>query len=170
MSIQELIRDCLARDDLFLLDTFDPSIPRVRFIYVSQTVKEFTENPTNARAGRLHANLDLFIGGGVITASMAPHKAGNAYMGRLNPPEDGIWDIRSRDPSPALRLLGGFSKRDVFIGLVLRERKSLGDKKSREWSVAISECNKEWRNRFLAYKPLCGDNLHDYLSNCTSVV
>jgi hypothetical protein len=121
------------------------------------------------RAGQLHANLDLFIGGGIITVSMIPYKAGKSYMGLLDPPNDGIWDIRSRDPSPALRLLGGFAKKDVFVGLVLRERKQLDVGKSREWSVAIGECKTEWRNRFLAYKPLCGDNFHDYLSNCTSV-
>lgn len=169
MSIHDLIQDCLFRGDLYLLEPWDPNTERKRTIFVSLTVKDFIDSP-KPRAGQLHADLDRFIGGGPLTAAMVPRKATDEYFGLLKPAADGFWDIRSQAPSPSLRLLGGFTERDVFVGLVLRERKLLGSALSQEWSNAIRECKTEWDRRFHAYTPLRGGRLHDYISNCTSVV
>jgi hypothetical protein len=168
MSIQGLIDDWISRGEVFCLLPWLPSIKTARLIYVSRTVRAFIDSGDD-RAGYLHANLDSFIGGDLITASMTPRKAGKAYMGLLHPTDDGIWDIRSRDPSPALRLLGGFARRDAFVGLVLYARKSLGAFGDRAWSVAITDCKAEWRRRFHPYSPVTGDDLHDYLSNGSRV-
>jgi len=168
MSIQGLIQHCLATEQLFPLHPWLPSTKQTRFVYVSRSVRDFIDSD-DERAGQLHADLDLFIGGDVITASMVPRKAGKAYMGLLHPATDGIWDIRSRDPSPALRLLGGFVWKDAYIGLILEKRALLGAFNSAPWKVAIRKCKTEWRNRFHAYPPLTGDDLHGYLSNGSRV-
>src|SRR5260370_28792640 len=69
------------------------------------------------RAGRLRADLEEFTKGKHITVCLEPFAAKSAYMGRLAPVADGVWDIRSRDPSPALRVVGLFAETDVFIAL-----------------------------------------------------
>jgi hypothetical protein len=153
---------------LHQVQTVDSSISVVRVVYVSAAIKAFLDG-TEARAGRLHADLDRFIEGRILTASLIPRKAGNANMGLLSPTKYGIWDTRSQDPRPSLRLLGGFASKDVFVGLVLRERRLLGDWLSRAWANAVTECRKEWRDRFVAFEPIKGDSVHDYLSNCRCV-
>ena len=168
MSIQGLIEDCLAAGTLFPLHPWLPSIRPVRIVYVSRPVRDYIQSG-GERAGYLHGDLDSFIGGDTITVSMIPREAREAYMGILHPAMDGIWDIRSRDPRPSLRLLGGFARRDAFIGLVLYERKLLRDFFSREWEFAIRQCKREWSRRFHAYTPVTGDDLHAYLSNYSSV-
>ncbi|SRR6266516_92564 len=168
MSIEGLIQDCLEARQLFPLLPWLPSVKPVRVIYISREVKDFIDSPED-RAGQLHADLDSFIGGHIITVSTIPHKARNAYMGLLDPSKDGIWDIRSRDPSPSLRLLGGFSGKDEFVGLALHRRALMGAGNSKEWAIAITHCKSEWRKRFHAYKPLTGDSLHDCLSNYSRV-
>lgn len=165
MSIRDLIRECVARGDLFPMRPSDPAIQAVRSIYVSRTVREFVMDPTIERAGQLQADLDHFISGSLVTVSAVPFRAGTSFLGLLHPPDDGIWDIRSQDPRPALRVFGGFAMKDVFVGLVLRERKQLGDKTSRQFSAAIRECKTEWQRLFLTYRPLYGVSLNDHLSN-----
>ena len=168
MSIYNLLQECTRNGDLHRVQVLNPYAKSVRVIYVTEPIKAFIDGP-ETRAGFLQADLDRFIEGGLITASMIPRKAGVANMGLLKPPEDGIWDIRSQDPKPSLRLFGGFVRKDVFVGLVMKERKLLGDFLSRPWANAVTECNREWQKRFLAYKPFTGDSVHDYLSNCRCV-
>jgi hypothetical protein len=116
------------------------------------------------RAGQLHAELDSFIGGDKIVLSMIPRNAGNAFMGILDPPNNGLFDIRSRDPRPGMRILGGFGRKDFFIGLALRERRTLVTEQ--DWNRAIAECKREWQHRFHSSLPLIGAFPNDYLTNC----
>ena len=168
MSIHDLLMESVRDERFYRVQTFNPYIRGVRVIYVSESVKAFIDG-TSSRSGYLHQELDRFIEGRLITASLIPRKARNANMGLLKPIEDGIWDIRSSAPPPSLRLFGGFVRKDIFVGLVLKERKTLRDWLSREWTNVIVECNREWQSRFLAYKPFTGDSVHDYLSNCRCV-
>jgi hypothetical protein len=168
MSIEVLIQQCIAQGRLHSVLPALPFVPTSRVIYVTTEIKQFIDS-ADARAGAFHADLDSFSAGDRITGSMLPGRAKTAYMGLLDPVENGIWDIRSRDPSPALRMLGGFARRDAFIGLTLYFRAPLGGIGSREWSQAITQTRTEWRNRFSSYEPLTGDNLHDLLSNASCV-
>jgi hypothetical protein len=167
MSIEGLIEHCLETELLFRVHPFLPIKP-VRRIFVSKPIKDYL-NSDDERAFGLLGDLDSFIAGEIITTSMVPREAREAYMGLLHPIADGLWDIRSRDPSPALRMLGGFSRRDTFVGLVLYERRLMGDFFSKEWKFAISECKRQWTHRFHALQPITGDDLHGYLSNFFSV-
>jgi len=167
MSIEGLIQGCLETGLLFRVHPFLP-IKLVRRIFVSKPIRDYLESD-DERAFGLLGDLDSFIGGDIITTSIVPREARAAYMGLLHPTIDGVWDIRSRDPSPALRLLGGFSRRDTFVGLVLYERRLMGDFFSKEWKFAISACKREWARRFHLLKPITGDDLHVYLSNFSSV-
>lgn len=117
------------------------------------------------RFGRLRADLDDFTGNAILTVAWEPYDAGNAYFGRLDPINEEVWDIRSRDPAPAIRVLGSFADTDLFIGLVWGLRKDWGDRKSREWRDARIRTNTAWRALFPSYEPHKGGQLHDYLTN-----
>ena len=164
MSIDILIEDSTGGGKLFKLLPYEPSTRIIRLIYLAPVVMNYVASD-DPRAGYLHAELDSFISGDNIVISMVPRNAATAFIGILDPPENGMFDIRSRDPRPAMRILGGFARKDVFIGLVLRTRKLLLTEK--DWDVAIAECKRKWQSRFHALLPLTGASPSDYLSNCT---
>jgi hypothetical protein len=172
MSILNDIRYWELQGRLALMHPALSSIPITRKIYASTDVSDcvlgrISDSTMRNRGSKLRADLDLFIGGGLITVSLTPHKAGAALMGLLHPESDGIWDIRSRDPNPGLRVLGGFAERDIFIALTWETRKQLGAKDSPEWRTAIQNCKTNWRNLFPTFDPLTGDDLDDYISKDT---
>ncbi len=123
----------------------------VRELHLSKALFESIDRPWDdisyeRRFGRLRADLEHFVTGGYISVSLIPYKAGTAYMGKLDANE--VWDIRSRDPRPGLRVFGRFAARDVFIGLGWAPRsrnwagkKLLGAGDSQEWRDEISECH-----------------------------
>ena len=166
MSIHILIDECLARKDLFRLHPYDPSTKIARLMYVSHSIMNYLQS-ADIRAGYVHGDLDSFIGGDEILVSLVPHKARKAYMGLLKPPENGIWDIRCRDPKPGMRVMGGFAKKDSFIALSYFERK---DKDTpSDWRIAIAECDRQWAALFKNNLPMIGVSPSDYLSNCACV-
>ena len=92
-------------------------------------------------------------------------------MGLLDPMSDGIWEIRSRDPSPALRVFGKFPCKDVFVGLNWEPRsvgwgdkKALGDGMSLEFQFAMIEANKLWDQSLPGTKPITSGNIYDCVS------
>lgn len=139
-------------------------------MYISQEVRSFLDGPwpdpkQELRAGRLRADLEGFIEGRTIAVGWDPYqKDKTAYMARLNPPSDGVWAIRSRDPKPGIRALGCFAARDVFIVLILFERESLDGPNGPIWKAAINVCKAEWRKLFPTYPPISRSDFNDYLS------
>ncbi len=142
----------------------------VRSMFVGAEVYEivtppFPENTDGYRFGRLRADLDAFTEGRVISIAEDPYKKPNStYLARTDPIEHEIWDIRSRDPKPAIRVLGAFSEPDMFVALVWAFRESLGGPRSREWRDLIERCKAEWRKLFPTYQPHKGDSPRDYVS------
>jgi len=151
---------------------------------LSEEVKAFLNGPwthqdLQYRAGRLRADLEEFIKGEEITLCFTPFAAKSAYMGRLCPVQDSVWDIRSRDPSPALRVVGMFAATDLFVALRWGPRSRrirgttkppLGSRDSREWRDIIIQCKTDWRNLFHSYLPVSGDRANDYISESVHVV
>lgn len=125
-------------------------------------------------SAQLRADLEAFVQGQFLSLSLVPFGARNEYMALLDPPSDGIWDIRSRMPSPGLRVLGAFAEKDVFIAMLcaprsvavdVLHRPPLLNKDSREWRDSIQEVKSEWRRLLLTYPPVGGDNPNDVLSD-----
>lgn len=178
MSIRDVLRDQLTERRLFVLEPSVPGSPTARTMVLSKEVMDLLTEPWPCAAAarrlpRLRADLESFVAGEVISACLVPYKAKNAYMGRLDKPRDEVWDVRSRDPSPGLRILGRFAEQDVFVGLscwprsiVLQylSRPPLLDGASKEWSDGIKECKAEWRRLFDPYPAHTGTEVHDYLS------
>lgn len=150
---------------LYDVPPFDPGIRPVRRLCVSEHIAAFLEDEENERAGFLLDDLDGFVKGNKITISMKPRDAGIAFMGILDPAADCKFDIRSRDPSPGLRIIGAFREKDFFVGLVLRVRRIM---KEPDWVQAIDECEQLWRLHF-HNSPLTGSNPSVFLTNWHNV-
>jgi hypothetical protein len=184
MSIHDEINARVIEKRLYPLERSLKSDAECRHMFMADEIRILLDGPWNHddlryRAGRLRADLEDFIKGAELSVCLEPFVAKTAYMGRLSPVADGIWDIRSRDPSPALRVVGGFAEKDVFVALRWGPRSKringttkppLGPKDSREWRDIIVQCGTDWRNLFHTYAPVTGDNLDDYFSDRAHVV
>lgn len=113
----------------------------------------------------LRGQFDHFIGGGLISVAENPYsKWDKAFIARVDPVKDEIWDIRVIDPKPAIRVLGAFAETDVFIALEWEYRTKLGGPESREWRSFVGRAKAKWRSLFGTYKPHTGANVSDYVS------
>ena len=143
---------------------------------VTEDIQHLIDGPWKSqtlerRANRLRADLEMFVEGKHLTVSMTPYEHKTAYMGLLDPPKGGFWDIRSRDPRPSLRVFGHFAYVDWFVALAWRPRfvridgrDPLGDRKDIEWEFAKLECEEVWGKLFPNSKPRTGGQISDFIS------
>jgi hypothetical protein len=178
MSIIDLIKLRMQEGRLWRVEPDVESDPIERCMVVSREIMDLIEGPWpdekwERRCGRLRGDLEAFVRGDVISLCLEPYKAESAYMGRLDEPMDEVWDIRSRDPKPGLRVFGRFADRDVFVALLCSprsvpipqsERLPLRDRASAEWKQAVKETQAEWRKLFHSYKPIHGET-HDFYAS-----
>jgi hypothetical protein len=177
MSIDAEIVLRIAEGRLFRLSPSIPGDPEERTVLVSREIRNLLEGPwandaARRRCGRLRADFESIIKGEVITVSWTPYQAGHAMIGKLD--ADEVYDLRSQDPKPGLRVFFRFADRDVMVALTCGPRsvnvdwlprEPLGHRYSREWRDAIEECKAEWRKLFPAHSAHTGDSLHDYISS-----
>lgn len=174
ISIRAAMRAAIDKGQLWPLNpTFD-SDPVKRTILINQDIAVLLENPER-RMQRLRADLETFVKGEEVTLSMVPYKHKTAYMGLLSPESEGIWEIRSRDPSPAIRVLGSFALTDVFVALAWRLRsrrdhrwpaqRPLGDRHSLEYQFTQISVLERWSAVFPEHKPITGSDPSELLSD-----
>lgn len=178
MSIRDEISARISEGRLFPVEPRMPDDPVARLLVVSEEINALLMGPWSGvvmerRCNELQADLEVFVKGQELGMCLTPHEAGNAYMGLLDPPSDGVWDIRSRGPSPGLRIIGHFAATDVFVGLIYAPRSvrvpwtprlPLGSHNSPEWVRIINQCKAGWRQLFHSYLPYQGVSIHDYIS------
>jgi len=171
MSILAQINDLCTQGRLCQLLPSYPRGAQRRFLYVSVEINNrlsigpWVTRKQEIRWGRLRADLEKFIESNRIQVPSDSRRARAAYMGRLQPDDDEVWDIRSRDPSPGMRVFGRFAAKDLFVGLTWAERPPLGAFQSEEFKRAIRQCKTDWANLFHPYSPLRGRYPHDYITN-----
>lgn len=176
MSICDEIRLRVEEGRLLYLPHLIPGVERRRMLFVSVEVGHvvsppWDETPNGLRFSQLRAHLDIFTSGSMISVTEQPYKKPRAtYIARVDPPADEVWDIRSIDPRPAIRVLGCFAETDLFIALVWDYRKSLGGPGSQEWRTLREKCKASWRHLFPTYRPFAGTKLSDYVSENVHVV
>ena len=144
------------------------SVRRRRQVYLFKDVASMVEGPWSTKAdafrwGYVRADLEHLIQDAWIVVPEDPRRGGSALMSLLVPPEEGVWDIRCRDPQPGIRILGCFALRDVFIGLTWEYRLPLKDFESSEWRNAISRSKTQW-NLCFWHQPFKGSYPDEYLS------
>lgn len=176
--IEELVRD----GRLSHIEPLDHSLAVERNMVVSVEIRELIEGPWTSdtlerRAYRLRADLEAFAVGHVLGISMTPYQHKAAYMGLLDPPERGIWDIRSRDPKPGLRVFGHFAAVDLFVALVwhprsleIEGRLPLGGSQGLNWEIAKLQCEETWNDLFPNHSPRIGERISDFISENTVLV
>lgn len=167
MSIYVEINNRIGEGRLHDLAPALPGMPVVRRIVASVEISglvlgPWTEPDWEERCNYLRADFDRFITGQVIPVAAGIIGGRHSFLKQLAPPRDEIWEIRSRDPDPSIRVFGRFAAKDVFIALTWSKRPDLGGPESRAWRDACVECGTDWRNLFPAYDPVHGDTTRDF--------
>ena len=114
------------------------------------------------RIGQLLADIEQFTSGRAITVGYGSDD--HCMMKLLAPTVDEVWEMRSRDPKPSLRVFGRFAGPDVFIATHKARRRDLGGWGSEEWAIEIRRCKALWRQIFPSYQPFSGSLASDYIT------
>jgi hypothetical protein len=169
MSLEGKIKSLCETGVLSLIPQSWPGLPRMRSVYASIPVRNLIEGPWSdkqeeRRAFELRAEIDWFIDGKPVYLRVDYEVGTFAWLARLNPPSEEVWEIRSLKPKPSLRILGTFARRDVFIALIWAKRTVLGAGDSEQWKEVIQQFKQEWINYF-EVPPVSGTYPDDYISN-----
>lgn len=169
MSRYDELRDRVKDGSLFFVPPLDlEGEILVRKLYVSPAIYKLLEGPWSTfewetRCTELYADLHTFVAGHWIAGRMPPSKSTEAFIALLDPQSAEVWEIRSIDALPQLRIFGRFAGVDCFVALTWHCRPELGDD-PKVWAVAIAECQREWA-RLLSYEPHTGEDIYDYISS-----
>lgn len=171
MSIYDAIVERSKEGRLYRLLPVLPRLGPTRQLYAAPEIMGLLEGPWQSlawemRCNALRADLERFTDGqDMLPIAAKPFKGKTSYLKRLDPPRREVWEIRSLDPKPGIRVLGRFASKDVFVALAWYERAPLLGPGSREWRDAVIDCKTKWDNLFGPYQPISEASFHDYLSN-----
>ncbi|WP_138509613.1 hypothetical protein [Maricaulis alexandrii] len=124
------------------------------------------------KRARLRADLEGFVAGNVVLASLKPlKKSRECFIARVYPEGDGVWCIRCLAPSPGYRIFGAFAKVDVFVALHVVPRDWLGNFLEEHgfissWRNEVRRTVRWWVRHFHQYEKLKGAELNEFLSRC----
>lgn len=147
---------------LYELQPQMPGTLVVRRMFLSPGLYQRTIDASDEQFGYLRALMERFVSGGRISMRMPPSKNVDAQFALLSPEPERVWELRSRESNPQLRVFGHFAKTDTFVALTWDQRSNLDSPEA--WSFAIKECQSQWRKLFVAYEPFAGTNPHDFVS------
>ena len=177
MSIRELWAKRVREGELIKLDFSIRGPQEKRTVLLSPEINALISGPwrdsaMRDRCYRLRADLENILAGARLTCCDIPREAKEKHqIGRLDPIEDKIFDIRSLEPSPALRIIFHFAERDVFVIHTCSPRSvnvswltRLPLVNEKLWRRAISNGKARWSILFPGHEPP-GASIHDYLSN-----
>lgn len=173
MSISDALREAIGSGKLCVLEPEFESDPLSRTMLLHPEIARDLDRALEIpRIGRLKADLENFILGHEITLCLTPRAHKSAYMGLLEPCNKGTWDIRSRDPSPGIRVFGSFADKDVFVALhwMPRSRQISGFSKKplkdneTQWQLSMMESENRWKIALPNLSPLIGVDASDYVS------
>jgi len=180
MSIRDQINIRLNENParLFRLKPLNEKDPKRRTVLMSQEIAglvygPWTLGPMGNRCARLRGDLENLITAEHITVCWEPFEGRNEQIGKLCPVRDEIWDLRSQDPPPGLRVFFRFAERVTFVALNCAPRSlevpwlnriPLLGRETRQWRDAMVECGAQWRNLFPTYDPHTGSNINEYLT------
>lgn len=143
---------------------------QLRTLLVSREVEDYLQanHSSSQRASRafaLRADFAVFTEGRRVQVAEDSTQSGTAYMARLYDHSHQVWEIRSRDPDPSLRVFGAFMEQDTFVALTVRERAFLDRFGSLMWADAIRQTKAKWRRLFEPYDPIVRKCVDDYISS-----
>lgn len=167
MSIRETIKSFVDTGELHLLEPILDYVSPVRWIFVNDEVfKEFNppweSDKREKNIARARQLLDQFSEGGLISVRMPPSKNTKAQLALLSDASDEIWEFRSVEPDPQIRIFGRFAEPNVFIALAIRNKPDAAT--DDQYFEIREKCKREWRIYFPSYNPHTGNSANDYLS------
>lgn len=175
MSIREEWRRCVREGELFRLAPLDGD-RNARTVLLSAEMqelfdREMEEGPEANRRSVLLARLQNIVAGSRLVVCLEPYSARKAIIGRLDPIEEAVFDIRCYE-KPAVRVFCRFLEKDVLFAVTGRPRSVEIDwlgwfplVTEKRWKEGIRATIREWAKFFPTYEPVKGDDLGDYLSN-----
>ena len=141
MSIRIEITRRIGEERLFCLQPkMSPLARHTRALFVTPELNELLIGPWQTSAqevrwNRVKADLDHFMENGLIN---------RGYMKPLRKRSDEIWEIRSREPNPSIRIFGRFAEVDVFVATNWQYRWYL--ELFDEWRRHKRRCLAVWRH------------------------
>jgi hypothetical protein len=161
MSIRDVVAHKISIGMLHELPRRVHWITPYRAMLITPRLQDYLLGPWESieeedRAGRLWADLEVFVGG---------HTIDPKYLRRLYPARDEVWEIRSIRDDPSIRVVGGFVEKDFFVATNHAHRSELGGWQSRPWRDFKQSCKGDWNNLFHTYPRHSGASIHDYISN-----
>ena len=164
MSIYDEIVDRCERKMLFPIIPKAPGATVRRAMFVGEDLEASLNSPEGdeaweKRVGYLRADLEHFVTSEEITCK---------YLFLLSPASDCVWEIRSVQHDPSVRVLGHFAECDVFISTNFALRSDLGVWESAAWKKVKLMARAIWRRLFFLYKPLEFTNINEMVSGAIS--
>jgi len=176
MSIRAAIRRHVQNGRLRPLEMTLGSDEVKRGLFLGPDIWALMDGPWTStqcaiRVSRLQADLESFVMGGRVGVCLDAFQAEDAFLGRLDTPEERVWDIRNRGPRPGLRILGHFAECNTFVAMTWSPRSvqwngrlPLGDRFSPAWVERKAISRSEWIRLFPDHEPLHGGAIQDYVS------
>lgn len=87
----------------------------------------------------------------------------DGYIKQLSPSRDVVWEIRSVEPEPQLRVFGLFAAKNVFVATHYEDRNHLGSFESQAWREEKRRARTIWNQLFNAYHPFDAEDIHGLL-------
>lgn len=181
MSIRTEYIEHVRQGRLHRLGFLVPGRPEKRTVLMSQEINDLVSGPWSSdlmedRCNRLRANLESILAGDGLNVCWEPYEGKPIHqIGRLDKPEEEIWDIRSVD-KPGLRMLFRFAEKDAIVVFTCSPRSvpipwlhRVPLINPKDWKRAKTECKRQWGILFPAHEPHKGANLSDYLSDAVSI-
>lgn len=180
MSIRQIWEKRVREGELFRLEFLIAGGLHRRIVLLSPEMNDLVSEPwendeMGHRRARLRADLENIMAGERLVVCWTPGKARQRHqIGRLEPLDDNIFDIRSSNPAPGLRVLFHFAEKDVLVAHLCSPRSHsvrwlarppLAERSSKAWRRAIAESNQNWSVLFPRHSPHNGSHIDDYLSN-----
>lgn len=170
MSLRDEIEAHIGERRLFRLPALLGASGPTRMMIVASDIYKnvqptaWPHNRTGERLGRLRGTLDRFTNNDRVAIALQPkNKPPATFLARLTPVTNEVWDIRSTDPRPGIRVLGRFSERDTFVALVWDFHENVIGRA--DWTHFGERCLQCWNNLFATLPPHQGTSANDYLSS-----
>jgi hypothetical protein len=163
MSIEDEIDDRVDRKMLFAVTPKAAGATIRRAMFVEERLWAELNSPEGdeeweTRIGNLRADLEVFVSEEEITPK---------YLFLLYPADDAVWEIRSVQHEPTLRVLGLFAAPDVYVSMNYAKREDLDGWQSRAWKTVKRTARAAWRKLFHPYVPIITINVKDVCSGAS---
>lgn len=179
MSIEDQL---VAREKDGSIHAFKPpkGFKAKRALYISTPVlREITGPNTNVAFHKCKMDIervfDSWVKGDEFRVSATGAGKG-ATLAKLDPPPEGVWELRITEPKTQFRVFCQFAKKDVLVATGIENRGILGNKYTAngkfavQWQRVMHGSNNAWNGLFSSCAPAVTTDLNLLISGWTHAV